>query len=365
MKRALTVFVVVLALTAPGLAQAPNAPAQTPNLEIYWVDVEGGAATLFISPTGESLLFDTGYPGNGDRDAKRIHAAAHRAGLRQIDHAVISHWHGDHVGGLAALSKMIPIGKFYDHGDGVEQADRERLEEYKAVAGNRRTILKAGDTIAFGAVQVRAVVSEGPVIANPINGGGPNALCANAAQMGPAGPENQRMVGLSLTYGNFKFASLADLDWQREMELACPINKLGTVTVYTINRHGGLDNSGAPALLGAIRPQVIVVNNGPRKGLGASDARVKPITVAGVTPAPYERNAYLRMAKTPGVQDLWQAHLSLLDSDPAHNTARDMIANLEEGPTDQGHWIHASVGRDGRYTITNGRNGFSKTYTAR
>ena len=94
----------------------------------------------------------------------------------------------DHVGGLAALSKMIPMGKLYDHGNGVEQADRERLEEYKAVAGNKRTILKAGDTIPFGAVQLRVVVSEGPVIANPINGGGPNALCANAAQTAPAQP---------------------------------------------------------------------------------------------------------------------------------------------------------------------------------
>src|SRR6266567_6437347 len=132
---------------------AVAAAAQTRNLEVYWIDVEGGASTLFVSPTGESLLFDTGFPGNGDRDAKRIHAAAQRAGLRQIDQVVISHWHGDHVGGLAALSRMIPIGKFYDHGNGVEQADRERLEEYKAVAGNKRTILKAGDTIPFGSVQ--------------------------------------------------------------------------------------------------------------------------------------------------------------------------------------------------------------------
>src|SRR6184192_3514207 len=167
MKHTFTLLAFVLALAAA---------AQTRNLEIYWIDVEGGASTLFVSPTGQSLLFDTGFPGNGDRDAKRIYAAAQKAGLRQIDHAVISHWHGDHVGGLAALSKMIPIGKFYDHGNGVEQADRERLEEYKAVAGNKRTILKAGDTIPFGSVQVRAVVSEGPVIANPINGGGPNAL---------------------------------------------------------------------------------------------------------------------------------------------------------------------------------------------
>ena len=99
--------------------------------------MEGGAATLFVSPTGESLLFDTGYPGNGDRDAKRIFAAAQKAGLRQIDHVVISHWHGDHVGGLEALSKMIPLGKFYDHGDGVEQADRARLDGYKAIAGSQ------------------------------------------------------------------------------------------------------------------------------------------------------------------------------------------------------------------------------------
>src|SRR5262245_26494749 len=114
MKRALTVFVFILALTVSLLSQARN-------FEIYWIDVEGGASTLFISPTGESLLFDTGYPGNGDRDAKRIYAAAQKAGLRQIDHVVISHWHADHVGGVAALSKMIPIAKFYDHGNGVEQ----------------------------------------------------------------------------------------------------------------------------------------------------------------------------------------------------------------------------------------------------
>jgi hypothetical protein len=118
-------------------------------------------------------------------------------------------------------------------------------------------------------------------------------------------------------------------------------------------------------LLGAIKPQVIVANNGPRKGIGQVDDRVKPISVPGVTPDPYERNAYLRMARTPGVEDVWQSHLSLLDSDPAHNTNPNMIANLEEGAADQGHWIHASISRDGKFTLTNGRNGFSKTYTAR
>src|SRR4051812_27504079 len=168
MKRYLTVFTVVFILIAAGLSVAQITPAQTRNFEIYWIDVEGGASTLFVSPTGESLLFDTGFPGNGDRDAKRIYAAAQKAGLRQIDHVVISHWHADHEGGVAALSKMIPIAHFYDHGDGVEQADRERLEEYKSVAGNKRKIVKAGDMIPLGGVQVRVVVSEGPVIATPI-----------------------------------------------------------------------------------------------------------------------------------------------------------------------------------------------------
>jgi competence protein ComEC len=337
---------------------------RTDNLEIYWIDVEGGKATLFVSPTGESLLYDTGFP-EEDRDAKRIYALTQEAGLSHIDHVVISHWHRDHVGGVTALSEMIPIGRFYDHGESVEPADQERRDAYKAVAGGRRTSVRAGDTIPFDGVQLRVVVSEGPVIAQAINDGGPNSLCANAVHMGPAGPENQRTIGLSLNYGDFKFVSLGDLDWQREMELACPINKLGTVTLFTVSRHGSLDNSGAPALLGAIRPQVVVVDNGPRKGLGARDDRVETIAVPGVQPAPYERNAYLRLTGTPGVEDVWQVHLSLLDSDPDHNTSPDMIANLEEGARDQAHWLHAAVSPDGSFTMTNSRTGFSKTYKAR
>jgi competence protein ComEC len=364
MKRAFTaVALAALALAAPGAAIAQNnqaAPAG--NLRIYWIDVEGGASTLFVSPTGESLLFDTGNPGNGDRDAKRIFATAQKAGLARIDHVVISHWHGDHVGGLEALSKMIPLGKFYDHGDGVEQADKARHDTYVGIAGANRKILKAGDTIALGGVQVRVVVSEGPVIATPINGGGPNPLCANAPQMAPAPPENIRMVGLSITYGKFKFASLGDLDWSREMEMACPVNKLGRVNLYTINRHGGLDDSGNPALLGAIEPQVIVLNNGPRKGLGQKVENAKPIN-ANYTP--YETNSYLRLAKNRGIEGVWQEHMSMIDKDPAHNTAPDMIANLEEGPADRGFGIGAVVGADGKFTVTNARNGFSKTYTAK
>ena len=166
------VFAAIAAFT---LTAGTALTAQSGDLKITWIDVEGGASTLFVSPAGESLLFDTGFPDN-DRDAKRIFAAAQKAGLTKIDHVVISHWHGDHVGGLEALSKLIPLGRFYDHGDGVEPADKARLDLYVGIAGANRTILKAGDTIPLSGVQVRVLVSEGPVIATPLNGGGPNPL---------------------------------------------------------------------------------------------------------------------------------------------------------------------------------------------
>jgi beta-lactamase superfamily II metal-dependent hydrolase len=363
MKRLSTlVALFALTLTASGPTAAQNNTAQSGNLRIYWIDVEGGASTLFVSPSGQSLLFDTGYA-VGDRDAKRIYEVAQKAGLKQIDHVVISHWHADHEGGLKALSKLMPLGRFYDHGNGVQPEDRQRLEDYQSVAGAKRTIVKPGDMIPFSGVQVQVVSSEGPAIAKAINGGGANPLCANAAQMGPAGAENQRMVGFLLSYGKFKLLSLADLDWQKEMELVCPINKLGTVSVYTVSRHGGLDDSGSPPLLGAIKPQVVVINNGPKKGLGQPDERAKPISAPGA--AAYEKNSYLRLAKLPGIEGIWQEHFSMIDSDAAHNTARDMIANFEDYADHPANWIEASVGKDGKFTVTNSRNGFSKSYAAR
>ena len=351
-------------ILAPAAIDHVRAQSSAQNLQIYWIDVEGGAATLIVSPSGESLLLDTGYP-DGDRDAKRIFAVAQKAGLKQIDKVVISHWHRDHEGGLAALAKMIPIGSFFDHGDGVDAVDKVRLDDYKAVAGAKRTVVKPGDRIPLKGADVLVVSSEFTLLAQAVNGGGPNPLCADAAQMGPAGNENQRMVGVLVSFGAFTFLDLADLDWQKEMELSCPLNKVGRVSLYQASRHGSFDGAGAPAFLGAISPQVIVVNNGPRKGLGQSDDRVKPLDVPGKPAAVYEKNSYLRMAKLPGIEGIWQGHLSLLDKDPSHNTSPEMIANLEETADCQGNWIHASVAPDGKFALTNGRNGFTKTYVAR
>ncbi len=334
--------------------------AQSRNLDIYWIDVEGGAATLIVGPSGDSLLYDAGYAVD-DRDAKRIYAVTQLAGLKKIDAFVLSHYHGDHVGGLPALAKMIPIDRYFDHGDAVEEVDRERLEIYKKVAGNKRTILKAGDVIPLKGVQAQVVASNTEFITKAVKGGGPNPTCVNAEQKAPAAPENGRMVGALFTYGKFTFMDLADLDWANEMALTCPVNKLGTVTIWQADRHGNLDGAGAPALLGAIKPQVIVVNNGPRKGLGQIDQNARSITNPGVRNTP--SYSYEKIAKLSGVEDIWQGHLAM--ADPEHNTARDLIANLEETAECKGNWIKASVAQNGRFTLTNGRNNFSKTYTAR
>ena len=342
----LVVFVLVL-LTAP-------IEAQRRTLDIYWIDVEGGAATLVVSPSGESLLYDAGWEVDG-RDGKRIAEVVKRAGLTKIDYFVMSHYHPDHAGGLTVLSKLVPIGRCFDRGDFVEPANQKWKDIYLTACSTKRTIVKPGDSIPLSGVKVEVVASSGRLITKPLAGGGPNPLCASAENRPAEGPENQYMVGSLFTFGKFKFLDLADLDWEKEMELACPVNRLGQVTIYQAGRHGALDGAAAPGLLYAIKPQVVIVNNGPRKGLGGPSAgSPKPLT-----------KHYERIAKTPGIEGIWQGHLSLLESDKSANTSEDMIANLEDSVDCKGHLIRASVSADGMFTIMNSRNGFTRTYSAR
>jgi len=349
-----------LTLFALLLAQSAIAQPAVKNLEMYWIDVEGGAATLIVAPSGQSLLIDTGWA-VGDRDAKRIYAAAQQAGLKQIDYFVLSHYHADHAGGLAALSKMIPIRRFYGRGDDIGKEDQQWLDSFVNASKGRRTVVGPGDKIPIPEIETLVVASDGKLLDTAVQDGGPNPLCATAEDKVAARPENQRMVGMLLTFGRFKFLALIDLDWEKEMELVCPINKLGRVTVYQTSRHGSFGDAGSPAMLGAIRPQVVVMNNGPRKGMGQADA-TKSNNPPGKTVAAYEENTYLRLTSTPGLEGVWQSHLSLLDPDPHHNTAENMIANMEDTADCKGNWIKASVAPDGKFTVTNGRNGFSKTY---
>ncbi|HWB82981.1 MAG TPA: MBL fold metallo-hydrolase [Bryobacteraceae bacterium] len=322
--------------------------AQTRDLTIYWVDVEGGAATLIVSPSGQSLLVDTGNPTPDDRDAKRIFSVAQQAGLKQIDNLVITHFHMDHVGGVAALSKLIPIERFYDHGDSIETRnprDKQDWENYLAASKGKRTIVKPGDRIPLRGVPVEVLTADAKQIDKPLKGGGPNPLCSSAQDKPADHTENQRSVSLLVTYGKFKFLDMGDLTWDREMAIACPVNRIGAVTLFQTTHHGFFhDFSGAPALVWAIKPQTVVVNNGPRKGLQPS--------------------AWETISKIPDVEGIWQVHLSLA-SDKSHNTSEQMIANLEASAECKGNYLKASVARDGKYTITNSRNGYSKSYTAR
>ena len=228
-------------------------PAQSRTLDIYWIDVEGGASTLIVAPSGESLLVDTGFPGNDDRDAKRIRAAAMAAGLTKIDNLVITHFHVDHVGGVAALSKLMPIGKIWDHGESIEasQPNGAKLwEDYLSAAGNRRTVARPGDKIPLAGVDITVVSANGEVISKPINHGFANKLCDGAERKPTDNTENSRSTGFLLTYGKFTFLDVGDLTWDREMMLGCPVNKVGQVSLMQATHHGFSNGqSGAPALI--------------------------------------------------------------------------------------------------------------------
>ncbi len=332
------------------LLTALPAAAQPQPLDIYWIDVEGGAATLIVTPNGQSLLADTGNPGN--RDAQRIFDVASKtAGLRKIDYVLITHFHGDHVGGVPALAKLIPIDHFLDHGDSVEKdsGGGPVWQAYLAAAGAKRQSLKPGDKIPLKGADVEIVSAAGKILQTPMKDGGPNSLCASAQNKALDTSENAQSMGFVLAYNKFRFLNLGDLTWSKEMELACPNNKIGSVTIVQATHHGFYEGfSGAPALYEGVKPQVVVVNNGATKGLRAP--------------------AYDSIAKIPGLEAIWQVHLAV-GADGGHNTDGKRIANddpRDPGATlDAGHWIKASIGSDGKYTITNSRNRYTETYRAR
>ncbi len=329
------------------LTLACSLPLAARDLEIYWIDVEGGGATLIITPNGQSLLVDTGNPGPDDRDPKRIFAAAQAAGLKKIDYLFTTHYHGDHAGGTPALSKMIPIGQYFDHGDSIEGQGRgaQIWDGYKSVATGKRTQVRPGMKLPLKDVDAVVVSSNAEVIPAAINGGGVNPFCMNATPKAADTTENQRSAGFLLTYGKFKFLDLGDLTWDMEMQLACPINKLGAVTLFQATHHGFFgDQSGFPPHVLALKPQVVVVNNGPTKG--------------------WQNSAWETVQKIQGLEDTWQIHRAI-GPNRDHNTGADLIANPE--PTDQckGNWIKATIEKNGKFTLTNGRNGFKKSYTSR
>ena len=299
---------------AVGIASA-IAQTRQKTLDIYYIDTEGGQSTLFVAPSGESLLVDTGN--GGDRDLGRIVETLKSAGVKQIDHMWTTHYHGDHVGSLLALSKDYPMLHFYDHGkphpnDRIISA--AFLTAYEDLSKGKRTIVKPGDKVRMTGLDVTTVASGSQLIRTNLPGGGkPNPFCAETKQKDEStyiDPDNGESAGFIMTYGKFRTADLGDLTWNNEIDLMCPTNRIGTVDLYLVSHHG-LDRSGSPALVKALAPRVAVMNNGTRKG-GAPDT-------------------FKGLFNSPGLENVWQLHWSYnagLDNLPA-----TFIANVDDNAT--------------------------------
>ena len=324
------------------LAAAALLPAQ--NLRIYAIDVEGGKSTLYVSPSGESMLIDTGYAGNHNRDANRILAAANSAGVKRIDYLVITHYHGDHAGGVPQLADRIPIGKMFDHGDSFEQFNTKTQAVFQPYAALREKYphqtLRPGDTVPIKGLKVEVVAGAGNAIAMPLAGAGqPNPSCSSYEALKPDPGENAHSLGMIITFGKLRIADLGDLYWNQEHDLACPVNKLGVVDLYMTTHHGTA-TSGSPQMVFALHPKVAIMNNGADKG-----GSTKALTT---------------IHHSPGLQDLWQLHFSD-EAGKEQNTGEKFIANLS-AENDAGYAIEVTAQADGTFIVHNDRNRFEKTY---
>ena len=335
-------------------------PAQrTPptTLDIYVIDTEGGKAVLYVSPTGQTLLYDTGTGGDNNRDADRISNVLKQAAVeQQLDHVVVSHYHGDHVGNAAELSKRVPIRHYYDHGAWTVQlrpnaaGNLGAFDDYMAVrAKAHATVPKPGTKIPVTGFDFTVVSNAGELITSAVPGmpgaGTPNPLCRDfVPRVQDATPENAEAIGAVVKYGSFRIVDLSDLIWNMEKDLVCPNNLLGTADVYFTSRHG-TDWAGTPVMVHAIRPRVAVMNNSPRKG---------------GTPETFKI-----VKSSPGFLDFWQVHYSENVSKET-NSPEQFIANMDAAPPTNhpAHYIKLSARTDGSFTITNERTGFTKDYPA-
>jgi competence protein ComEC len=328
-------------------ADTCRAAASESPLSIYFIDVEGGQATLFVTADGHSLLIDTGWSGNDGRDADRIIAAAESAGLSQIEVVLLTHYHPDHAGGVSQLFDKIPIGAFIDHGRNREASDpatEKAWEDYQKLVSSRhikRTVAKTGTDLPVLGALATVVSSDGVLLEKPLAGaGGPNFACSTTRKRPPDMSENYRSLGVLITFGAVRILDLGDLTWDQELNLVCPINKLGMTDIFIVSQHGALE-SNSPALLNAISPRLAIMDNGAEKGGSPSSWDV--------------------IAQARGLEDLWQLHYSN-EGGSRHNSVESLVANMPGGS--DGNYLTLSVWADGKLEIYNSRTGIHKRYAS-
>ena len=370
MRKSLFVVCVLVACAMP-IASSAQAPAGK-TLDMYFIDTEGGQSTLFVSPAGQTLLVDAGNA--GERDLNRILEVLKLAGVKQIDHFWMTHYHGDHYGSLFDIAKQVPIKQLYDHGPSIE-GERPNIQKFQAAYAEfyktiPRTVVKPGMKLAFAGTDTTAVMSASEPLKTALpkapGAGRANPLCANHKERDESkvDPDNHQSAGFVLNYGRFRMVDFGDLTWSREFQLMCPTNQIGTIDLY-LTTHHGLDQSGAPVAVHALQPRVAIMNNGTRKG-GAVQT-------------------FQTLETSPGLEDIWQLHWSYA-AGVEHNVPAVMIANIDErdqlaailtgAPTppagaggdaahSPAHYIKVTARTDGSFTVTNSRNGYSRTYAAK
>lgn len=334
--------VLVLALAFLGVPALSSPQEGKKGLRIYWIDVEGGAATLVVTPEGGTLLMDCGWPGK--RDAERIAKTLAAAGAKKIDHFLVSHYHTDHWGGVAELAALVPIEKYYYHAfpdASAKDVDAKTKATFLGLAEGKSVVVAAGADVPLKGAQVKIVVSNGLVLNEAA--GSPQVRRCEANPEHPAKPEdtsdNARSIGFLLTVGDFQFLDLGDLTWNVEHKLVCPANLIGAVDVYQVTHHG-LDASNNPALLKAASPTVAVVNNGAKKG--------------GSAPT------YKWLKETAGLKDVFQVHRNV-GTKPEDNTAPELTAN--DGEKCEGEGIVLTLDPSAKsYTVDVPSKKTRKTY---
>lgn len=345
MRKRVSVSALVFLVCLASSLLVAQAKSERRSLNIYFIDVEGGAATLIVTPAGESVLLDAGWDGAEGRDAKRIQQAMQLAGITTIDHLVVSHYHRDHYGGVPELSRLVPIKRFYDHGKMTALSEDaqfvERYGAYQAAVKGQTTTLKPGDTIPLKTVAgvppitllcvaSNAALIEGKTKTNP--------KCDSAIEKTTDTSENGRSVGLWLSWGGFDYLNLADLTPSLSSRLVCPANQVGEMDLYQATHHGSLSNS--PVLLRSLNPKVTVMINGPRKG-----GHVDTIKL---------------LQGLPAFKAVYQLHRNV-ELTAEQNAPAEFIANIEEQP-DAGNLITVAIDAKGTFTVTNTRTKESETY---